>query len=301
MTAESDIMLQWFLSNPAAQQSFLTLVVVLGMWAAYWIVKTMIARGVSDLFHRQNYRAFSRYLFVVLGLMLAAGVWLEELKTVGLVLTGVLAGFLIGFKEVFLGIVGRIVVGMVHLYRIGDRICINGVCGDVINLGLLYTWVFESGGEDGSRQATGRVVSFPHMWLFQYPVQNLNRMNGFLWDEMEFRVPADTQLTPVMELLQAEANALAEGQLDTAQRATQEIRREFAVRLPPLPPVVYASLAYEHPNPPAVSLVLRYLVPERGIRERRNALTLRILPELRRMGVIPTPQSPEETGEDADA
>lgn len=289
------IFAQW----PLAEQGVTTLVVVLAVLVAHRLARILIDRGVTDPAHRQSYRSLARYLWIVVGSVLVAGVWLEELMTVGLVLTGVLAGLFIGLREVFLGLMGRVVLAVIHPYRIGDRICINKVCGDVINLGLLYTWVFDSGGEDGSHQSSGRVLTFPHSWLFQYSITNASQMRGYVWDEMPLEIPADAPVAAIMSAIEAAAGPLVEADLQPARQATARIKRHFAVLLPPLEPKVYAALPSDGVTgaPPHLCLTLRYIVPARAIRDRRHQLTLAILPILRQMGVFPPETTPRLSSE----
>ena len=293
MTNQLDALREWahaFSTQwPMAGQGLTTLVVVLLALLAHRLVRTLIDRSVTDPAHRQSYRSLARYLWILVGSVLVAGVWLEELTTVGLVLTGVLAALLIGLKEVFLGLMGRVVLAVVHPYRIGDRICINNVCGDVINLGLLYTWIFDSGGEDGSHQSSGRVLTFPHAWLFQHSITNASQMRGYVWDEMALEIPGEAPLAAIMSSIEAAAGTLGEADLAPARRATARIKRDFAVLLPPMEPKVYVTLPHDGVtgSPPRVCLTIRYIVPTRAIRDRRHQLTLAILPILRGAGVFP--------------
>ncbi|MEE8434559.1 MAG: mechanosensitive ion channel family protein [bacterium] len=299
MTTQLDAIRKWadafFAQWPMAEQGLTTLAVVLAALLAHRLVRILIDRAVTDHAHRQGYRSLARYLWILVGSVLVAGVWLEELMTVGLVLTGLMAGLFIGLKEVFLGLVGRVVLAAVHPYRIGDRICINKVCGDVINLGLLYTWVFDSGGEDGSHQSSGRVLTFPHAWLFQYPITNASQMRGYVWDEMALDIPGDAPLAGIMSSIEAAAEKLGEADLPPARRATARIKRNFAVLLPPLEPKVYATLPPDGVtgSPPRVRLTVRYIVPTRAIRDRRHQLTLAILLILREAGIFPPENAAE--------
>ena len=293
MTTQIDALRKWadaFSAQwPLAERGLTTLVVLLVVLLAHRLARILIDRAVTDPAHRQSYRSLARYLWILVGSVLVAGVWLEELTTVGLVLTGVMAGLFIGLKEVFLGLMGRVVLAVVHPYRIGDRICINKVCGDVINLGLLYTWIFDSGGEDGSHQSSGRVLTFPHAWLFQYPIANASQMRGYVWDELPLDVPADAPLAGIMSSIEMAAGELGEADLPPARRATARIKRNFAVLLPPLEPKVYAALppGGVSGSPLQVRLTVRYIVPTRAIRDRRHQLTLAILPILREAGIFP--------------
>lgn len=82
-------------------------------------------------------------------------------------------------------------------YRIGDRIEVGGVRGDVIDITPLRTKLMEMGsaGDDqswvGGRQLTGRIVSVSNKSVFTAPVFDYSASFDFIWEELVIPVPYD--------------------------------------------------------------------------------------------------------------
>lgn len=278
-----------FLSNvdhaPLTAKSLLTLVMVVLLIPLYHLAKGFIARHVSDPDVRQRYWSFLRSFTFFLGVVLVAGVWLEELKTVSLLLTGLVAAFLLTNKEIVMGLAGRVSLGVTGQYTIGDRIMINNVAGDVINVGLLYTVVFELRGQDGERQSNGRVVWIPHMWLLQYPISNFTHMHDYIWEELELTFPLETSREQVSEVITDEASRLLEEEIHHAQSAVNALGEAYAVRLPPLSPVVYMSIGRHTNGMQYLIMMLRYSVRARMVRPVKNRLLMGLLTRLEMEGL----------------
>lgn len=255
---------------------------------------------------RQNWRSVIRITLIFIAVILVAGVWIEELRTVSLVLTGLMAAFLLVNKEVFLGLTGRVLLFAGHHYKLSDRIMINGVAGDVVSIGLLTTRLMEVGGHTGELQSTGRVITIPHIWLTQFHVSNLTSLHGYLWDEVVLLFPPDARLAPVLSALEETAKSVLQTEMELARKAVSRSRDDIAYRPAPVTPVAYAELPGEPLPGNPVRVALRFTVPVRRRREMHSALTLAVLTRLKQEGislrdvgtgpaVAPPAADPEET------
>lgn len=234
---------------------------------------------------RQNWRSVVRISLIFIAVVLVAGVWIEELRTVSLVLTGLLAAFLLVNKEVVLGLTGRVLLFAGHHYRLSDRIVVNGVAGDVVSIGLLTTRVMEVGGHAGEMQSTGRVVTIPHIWLTQFHVSNLTSLHGYLWDEVVLLFPPDAPLEPVLNALETTAKTVLQQEMELAREAVSRSRDDIAYRPAPVTPVAYAELPAEPLPGNPVHVTLRFTVPVRRRREMHSALTQAVLARLKQDGI----------------
>jgi hypothetical protein len=269
-----------------AYQAGATLAIMAVGWVAHQVLKRYIGRSVKQPEVRQGYWGLSRNLTFLLSAALVAAVWIEELKTVSLLLTGLLAATLIVNKEVFLGMVARLTLSVVKQYDIGDRIRINGVGGDVIDVGLLHTWLMEVAFEDDvETQSTGRVIVIPHLWLATYAVINLTHGHDFFWDEIELAFPPDTDAQGVMSLMVSLAEQKLGPEMEDAQHAVRRMADRYASRNPPVTPVAYSRVCQYLSGQQALLVALRYAVRVRRRREVHSTLLLSILSVLRSRGV----------------
>lgn len=284
------VLLQRMRDEPAATKVAATLVLVAAFYAAHRLLRFYIGRLVTRPESRVNYWNYSRSVWALLGLALVVAVWLEELKTVTLVLAGVLAGILITGKEVFLGLAGRMSLAVADHYKIGDRVRINGVCGDVINIGLLYTWLLEVDYDHGENQATGRVILLPHMWLTQHSLINSTLGHEYVWDEMELSFPLSVDGQRLVALLTDAASRFLRSEVEEAARNVPRLGRTFAAKDPPVTPIAYARIVLHGSGHQVLAVTVRFACKVRLRRVLHSALTLHLLALLREQG-IPVHQS----------
>jgi small-conductance mechanosensitive channel len=274
-------LVQFFPLVPKAGQVLVTLLLLAAAYGLHLLVKYYIGHLVTRPEDRQGYWSLSRNLLLVLVLALVGGVWLEELKTVSILLAGLLAATLLVNKEVFLGLTGRVALAVIKPYEIGDRIRINGICGDVIDVGLLYTWMMEVAFDQVEQQSTGRVVVLPHLWLTQHAIYNLTHGHDYIWDEILLSFPLDVDSGRVMALMVARAEELRKDEVEDARRAVLRMAERYASRNPPVTPVAYAHVSHLVSGHQQLCISLRFSVAARRRREVHSRLLLSVLEMLR--------------------
>ncbi|MBT8223604.1 MAG: mechanosensitive ion channel family protein [Eudoraea sp.] len=97
------------------------------------------------------------------------------------------AGITITLQELILSIAGSIYIFVVKVYKPGDRIEINNIKGDVIDIDSIYTTMMEIGEWVSSDNYSGRIVKLSNAFVFKGPVYNYSRDFPFIWDE--FNIP----------------------------------------------------------------------------------------------------------------
>src|SRR3990167_7672152 len=91
-------------------------------------------------------------------LIVAAVFFTSEIKEFAIPFSVIGAGIAFSLQEMITSIAGRITVVFGNLYRIGDRIQIGDMQGDVINIGFLRTSLMEIGSWVKADQYTGRII-----------------------------------------------------------------------------------------------------------------------------------------------
>jgi|SRR5689334_3503765 len=74
--------------------------------------------------------------------------------------------------------------------RVGDWVEINGVSGEVIEIGVLKTVLLESGNWTDTGHPTGRQVAFSNSFAMEGHYFNFSTAGQWLWDELEVSLPA---------------------------------------------------------------------------------------------------------------
>ena len=110
-----------------------------------------------------------------------------SIKDFGLAIGLLTAGITITLQELILSIAGSFYIFFVRVYKPGDRIEINGIKGDVIDIDSIYTTMMEIGQWVSSDNYSGRIVKLSNAFVFKGPVYNYSQDFPFVWDE--FNLP----------------------------------------------------------------------------------------------------------------
>jgi small-conductance mechanosensitive channel len=150
-------------------------------------------RYVRDARRRKQFLMMRRVVvtcvvvaMVVLGLVNELG----SLATYAGFLT---AGLAVALQNVILSVVAYFFLIGRYGIRVGDRVTISGVTGDVIDIGLVRMYLMEMAGAGADLRATGRVVGFSNSVVFQ-PAALFKQMPGtdYVWHTVALTLAPDT-------------------------------------------------------------------------------------------------------------
>ena len=111
------------------------------------------------------------------------------------------AGIVVALQNVVLSVVGYFLLIGKYGIRVGDRVQIGGVTGEVIDIGLVRIHLMELGGDE--YLPTGRVVAFANTIVFQPTAGLFKQIPGtnFLWHEITLKLAPETDYAAVKERL----------------------------------------------------------------------------------------------------
>lgn len=166
-------------------------------------------------------------------------------------------------------------------YKIGDRIEVGEVFGDVYRIDVLTTTVWEAGGPGKSvagAQPTGAMITFPNWEALRSNIVNYSRDFPFVWDEVTIGIASESDLVYSMNVFE-----------ETARRVIGERMVNAAAEYEAL--LARARLAFDIAGEPQVFVSLaeswtdctiRYLVHARERRRWSTALIVALSAETAR-------------------
>jgi small-conductance mechanosensitive channel len=247
------------------------------------------ARG-RDEFASYYYRHLARYGAVLIGAVALLVVWRSIIGHLAIFAGLLAAGLAFAMQEVIGSIAGWFNIVSGGIYRVGDRVEIAGVKGDVIDITLLRTKVLEIGSSQpdeptwvGGRQSTGRIVSISNKATFEQPTYNYSSFFEYVWEELRIPVPYDVDWKAAERIVLEEAERVSA--TEGAREAIREMTARFPIPRHEVDPKVYVSLTDNW-----VELAARFVIPvrrsrtihdelNRAIRERFDAAGIRIASE----------------------
>ena len=136
------------------------------------------------------------------------------------------AGVAVALQNVIVSVVGYFFLIGKYGIRVGDRVQISGVTGEVVEIGLVRIHLMELGGP-GDEQPTGRIVAFSNSIVFQPSAGLFKQIPGtnFVWHELKLTLTAETDYHAAKQrIAQAVTSALA------TYRENLEVQRRLMER-----------------------------------------------------------------------
>lgn len=261
----------------------MTVGLVLALLLANWIIRRTTARAFDDVEQRYNARRIGRFVAWAVAVLALVVIWRPLDGNLAPTLGLATAGLAFAMQEAIGAIAGWFNITFGSIFRVGDRIRIAGVQGDVIDISLLKTRLMEIGDDQqstwvGGRQYTGRVVTVSNKFTFTDPVYNYSSYFEFIWEELEVTIPHHGNWEAARVILAEEARrqSASEG----AREAMALVRLRFPVPETEVEPRVFTSADEGY-----MRLAVRFVVPIRNARSVKDELTRRIHTRLEEAGV----------------
>ncbi|HYK42630.1 MAG TPA: mechanosensitive ion channel domain-containing protein [Thermoanaerobaculia bacterium] len=201
------------------------------------------------------------------------------------------AGIAFALQKVVTAFAAYFVILRGKTFRVGDRITMGGVRGDVIALGFIRTSIMEMGqppsGQDAneavwitSRQYTGRIVTVTNDKIFDTPVYNFTRDFPYIWEEIKLPVSYRDDRAAAEKILldAAERHTLRIREL--GEEALRALEKRFFMRRTEMGPRVYWRITDNW-----LELTVRFLVEDHGVREVKDKMSRDILAALDAQGI----------------
>jgi len=275
-----------------------------------------VVLGVSELWKRATFRYITdtrrRYQFllirrIVLWSLIAiivATAFASELGAITTFAGLMTAGIAVALQNVILSIAGYFFLIGKYGVRVGDRVNINGVTGDVVDIGLVRLQLMEV--TDGPAPLpTGRVVAFSNAVVFQAGSGMFKQIPGtnFLWHEITLTLDPKTNYRQVEQRMMEAVNKVFAEYGDKMELQRRNVERSLNSTL-----AAFAPESRLHLTQTSLEVVVRYPVDLANAGEIDNRVTRAILealeldPNLRaQVSAGPSIKTEEQTTEQAES
>ena len=225
-----------------------------------WVLVRWIRRGAvkSGELHRRSIVQIRNVCFTlaVFGLLL---IWGRQLQTVAISLVAFTVAMVLATKELILCITGGLLRTTSGAFTIGDRIEVNKIRGDVIDITLLVTKIMEIGPGELTHQYTGRAIAIPNSIFLASPVTNESFTHDYVLHVFQVPMKADDDWQTTERYLLEAANEVCSPFLDEAKRHLELNAERKGLDVPDIDPRVTLELN----DPSRVDLVVRMPAPAR--------------------------------------
>ncbi|HSV16544.1 MAG TPA: hypothetical protein VLI90_19935, partial [Tepidisphaeraceae bacterium] len=214
--------------------------------ASALIITILVLIGISELWRRATFRYIEdvrrrRQLMTVRRIVIAVVVFIviianvvSEFGSLATFAGLITAGIAVALQTVILsGVAYFFFIGRFGV-RVGDRVTINNITGDVVEIGLFRIYLMELSGPKTDPHATGRIVVFSNSVLFQSQAF-YKQLPGadYVWHEITFTLAPDTDYKLAEDRLLGAVEAVFSEYRDDIQRQYESVATSLQIQMPP--------------------------------------------------------------------
>ncbi len=205
------------------------------------------------------------YLLIILLFLITFT--LESVKDYTIIIGLFTAGLTFTLQELILSVAGSFYIFFVRVYKPGDRIEINNIMGDVIDIDSIYTTIMEMGEWVSSDNYSGRIVKISNAFVFKGPIKNYSMDFPFVWDELNILVTYDSDIEMAKEIIQGSAVELLSDYTDKSKANWAKMVERYYIENAKLDPTLAIGLTDNW-----ITINLRYITDYKLRRSTKHRL-----------------------------
>jgi small-conductance mechanosensitive channel len=245
---------------------------VLMLVSNFW--KKMIFRYITDIRRRRQFLLVRRFVIgFMIGLILMFSV-INEFSSLATFAGFITAGIAVGLQTILLSVAAYFFLIGRYGIRVGDRISIAGVTGDVIDVSFVRFYLLELAGAGADLQPTGRIVAFANSVLFQATSPMFRQVPGtaYTWHEVAVSLEPTGDYELVEKNMLEVVNKTYEKYQQVLDRQHGSIEKRFELPFTPLKPVAQLQLSST-----GLEAIVRYPVSLRHGAETDDEITRNLI------------------------
>ena len=191
-----ELIKQWLEANPSLAVFTKYIVLVLLVIGIIQFLRRFIRKNLPNSKVKYRSQKGIEVIGYLILIILTLSYFTGNIKDFTLAVGLLSAGVAITLQELILSIAGSLYIFFVKVYKPGDRIEINGIKGDVIDIDSIYTTMMEIGEWVSSDNYSGRIIKLSNAFVFKGPIYNYSMDFPFIWDEfnLPIRYGSDIEL-----------------------------------------------------------------------------------------------------------
>ncbi|RLB57634.1 MAG: mechanosensitive ion channel family protein [Deltaproteobacteria bacterium] len=232
---------------------------------AYLLLRRLSRRVLLRRVEEPNRRYFIgkgiTYVLSILAILVIAKIWIKSDINLATYLGILSAGLAIALQDPIVNMAGWLFLMVRQPFRVGDRVQVGKLRGDVIDIRLFMFTLLEIGNWVDAEQSTGRIVHVPNGQVFKTPLSNYTQGFEFIWHEIPVTVTFESDWQKARRILERIAGEQAERLDEHMARQIRELGDKWRIHFHHLTPIVWLKVCDF-----GVTLTIRYLCRPRNRR-----------------------------------
>lgn len=210
---------------------------ILGALAAILILseiwRRITFRYIADPRRRRQFLVLRRIVIGFLIVIVLIMGFVSEFSSLATFAGFITAGIAVGLQAVLLSVAAYFFIIGRYGIRVGDRISVAGITGDVVDLGLVRFYVMEMAGTGLDFYPTGRLVVFSNAVLFQTGTPLFKQIPGadYAWHEVVVMIAPQGNHKAAQEKLVSVVNSVYSQYRQEIERQHSAIERRVDIQI----------------------------------------------------------------------
>lgn len=251
-----------------------SIIIILVVKLIHYIALKLVLK--KDLNSKEKYMYNKKWntISTIVTFALLSLVWVDYLKNFLTLITFISTAITLSLKDIIFNFFSGIYIRTSKLFSLEDRIEINGIKGDVVNINKTGFDLLEIGDRVNGEQSTGRIIHVPNSLVFTYPVKNYVKAFKYIWDEIKIKIPLGSDVYKTKKELYRiiKKNSILRNIPNKMENEVNDASTEYRIYFNNLEPIIYVEVVDSH-----IELYLRFLVHPKKKRNIENSIWLDIL------------------------
>lgn len=245
--------------------------VVLVAFSELWRRATF--KYVHDARRRRQFQLIRRFATTTLMVVIVVMGFVSDFSSIATFAGFITAGIAVALQTVILSVAAYFFLIGRYGVRVGDRVTVSGVTGDVIDIGLVRVFLMELAGTGVDLHPTGRVVVLANSALFSAaPLYKQLPGTDYAWHEVYVPMAGDADTAKVEEALSKAVDAVYSDYRTSIERQHGALERLLDYRTDVPVPATSVRLTDS-----GLEVVVRYPVEIRRMSQVDDAVTRKVL------------------------
>jgi small-conductance mechanosensitive channel len=266
---------QWMENHPTSMTVIKYLLWVIFIVALIQFLKRMLRKRLPDTQARYKTQKGIELTGYIILILLSLSYFTGNIKDFTLAIGLFTAGIAITLQELVLSIAGSIYIFFVKVYKPGDRIEINNIKGDVIDIDSIYTTMMEIGEWVSSDNYSGRIVKLSNAFVFKGPVYNYSQDFPFIWDEFNLPIRYESDIELAKSIIIRVASELLSDYVNASMDKWKSVVKRYYIEDANVAPTLAITLTDNW-----IQFNLRYIVDYKKRRFTKHRLNELIAAEI---------------------
>lgn len=203
-----------------------------------------------------HYYQMSNIILTIANVITIFILWEDFLDNIITIISFVSAALTLALRELIFNFFAGIYIKIKKPFVVEDRIEVNGIKGDVINISNFNFEILEVNNGGGS-QSTGIAVTIPNSLALTTPIKNEDKNFKYIWNEIIVKTTLDTNVEETKKKLLEiiNQNEVVKRIPKKMQNEMEEISLDYRIYYNKLDPIVYMRVVDSH-----LEFAIRYLI-----------------------------------------